>query len=178
MEWVTFNLTENSVHLSPAWCQHLYRLGAWGRSAHIYPSSLFLPITPLPHEDLDWSSRREGLLSPIPPIQEIALKEERKREGQNKWMRTQNREDKHSPRGSGNQRKNQLLLTFLPFTKKTNSSAVIVNRLGSPNSRYLRLRGTASYHCPATWQIHLSQKRNEVSQWEGPSLELWGTESS
>ena len=116
-----------------AWCQHLYRLGAWRREVLTYtPLLSSLPIAPLPHEDLDWVlDPRKSSLPSDTPNSGIALKEEKERRWTSEWEPKIERTN-IPPRDQGNQRKSQLLLTFLPFTKKTNSSAVIVNRLGVP----------------------------------------------
>ena len=116
-----------------AWCQHLYRLGAWRREVLTYtPLLSSLSISPLPHEDLDWVlDQRKSSLPNDTPNSGIALKEEKERRRTSEWEPKIERTN-IPPRDQGNQRKSQLLLTFLPFTKKTSSSAVIVNRLGVP----------------------------------------------
>lgn len=77
----------------------------------------------------------------------------------------------------GNQRKNQLLLTFLPFTKKLIHLLSLSTGWGPLNSRHLRLRG----HCQLSLPCNLTNtplpKEMKSANGEGPSLEL-STESS
>lgn len=148
-------------------------------SAHIYPSSLFPPHHSSAPRGSWLGSRPEKVCSPQWYPQFRNSFEGRESEKVNKWMRTQNREDKHSPRGSGKPEEKSASAYLFAIHKENQFICCHCQQVGGPRTPGTsRLRGTASYHCPATWQIHLSQKRNEVSQWEGPSLELWGTESS
>lgn len=124
--------------------------------------SLFSPAsppTPLPLEGFDCvlALRRFSL----PSVTPNAARLWREREKENRKERTGLFQRTNFLLGElRSQTKGQLDLTFLPFTKKTNSSAVIVTGWGVgplPPGASLP-RGTSSYGHLTTWKLHLPIK--------------------
>lgn len=118
-----------------------------------------LPPTPLPLECFDCvlALRRFSL----PSVTPNAARLWREREKENRKERTGlfQRTNFHSGERRS-QTKGQLDLTFLPFTKKTNSSTVIVTGWGVgplPPGALLQ-RGTSRYGPLTTWKLHLPIK--------------------
>lgn len=111
---------------------------------------------------------------------------ERKREGEQMIENTKEKEQKWAisrgyiplPGSRGTKGEVSFCLPFCHSQRKPTHLLSLsgVGGLWTPGTSHPK--DTASYHCSATWKTLLPTKWNEVSQWEGHSLELQGTESS